>query len=93
MVDLAMSIFEFLTKFLIFWQPWHPWICIRSDLKPLFETDISDSSYCDLGPLVPKPVIEQELFFAVSYSKLALQWLMRMRSLWLKQHFSCVEKV
>ena len=24
MVDLAMSIFEFLTKFLIFWHPWHP---------------------------------------------------------------------
>ena len=22
-------------------------MCIRSDLKPLFETDISDSSYCD----------------------------------------------
>ena len=30
MVDLAMSIFEFLTKFLIFWHPWDPWICIRS---------------------------------------------------------------
>ena len=30
MVDLAMSIFEFLTKFLIFWHPWHPWVCIRS---------------------------------------------------------------
>ena len=24
MVDLAMSIFEFLTKFLVFWHPWHP---------------------------------------------------------------------
>ena len=45
MVDLAMSIFVFLTKFLIFWHPWHPWVCIRSDLKPLFETDMSDSSY------------------------------------------------
>ena len=45
MVDLAMSIFEFFTKFLIFWHPWHPWVCIRSDLKPL-ETDISDSSFC-----------------------------------------------
>ena len=45
MVDLAMSIFEFLTKFLIIWQPRHPWVYIRSDLKPL-ETDISDSSYC-----------------------------------------------
>ena len=43
MVDLAMSIFEFLTKFLVFW---HPWVCIRSYLKPLFETDMSDSSYC-----------------------------------------------
>ena len=31
MVDLAMSIFEFLTKFLVFWHPWHPWVCIRSD--------------------------------------------------------------
>ena len=30
MVDLAMSIFEFLTKFLIFWHSWHPWVCIRS---------------------------------------------------------------
>ena len=30
MVNLAMSIFEFLTNFLIFWQPWHPWLCIRS---------------------------------------------------------------
>ena len=48
MVDLAMSIFEFLTKFLIFWHPWHPWVCIRSDLKPLFETDMSDSSYSAL---------------------------------------------
>ena len=45
MVDQAMSIFEFLTKFLVFWHPWHPWVSIRSDLKPLFETDMSDSSY------------------------------------------------
>ena len=30
MVDLAMSIFEFLTKFLVFWHSWHPWVCIRS---------------------------------------------------------------
>ena len=43
MVDLAMSIFEFITKFLVFW---HPWVCIHSDLNPLFETDMSDSSYC-----------------------------------------------
>ena len=49
MVDLAMSIIEFLTKFLVFWHPWHPWVCIRSDLKPLFETDMSHSSYCDMG--------------------------------------------
>ena len=27
-----MSIFKFLTKFLIFWHPWYPWVCIRSDL-------------------------------------------------------------
>ena len=46
MVDLAMSIFVFLTKFLIFWHPWHHWVCIRSDLKPLFETDTCDFSYC-----------------------------------------------
>ena len=46
MVDLAMSIFEFLTKFLVIWQPWYPWVCIRSDLKPL-ETYIRDSSYCE----------------------------------------------
>ena len=52
MVDLAMSIFEFLTKFLVFWHPWHPWVCIRSYLKPLFETDMNDSSYCVMdGPL------------------------------------------
>ena len=36
MVDLAMSIFEFLTKFLIFWHPWHPWVCVRSDLKQIW---------------------------------------------------------
>ena len=46
MVDSAMSILEFLTKFLVFWHPWHSWVCIRSDLKPLFETDMGDSSYC-----------------------------------------------
>ena len=45
MVDLAMIIFEFITKFLAFWHPWHAWVCIRSDLKPLFEADMSDSSY------------------------------------------------
>ena len=39
MVDLAMSIFVFLTKFLIFWHPRHPRVCICSNLKPLFETD------------------------------------------------------
>ncbi len=33
MVNLAMSIFEFLTKFLIFWLPWHPWVCIRSSIS------------------------------------------------------------
>ena len=31
MVDLAISIFEFLTKFLVCWHPWHPWVCVRSD--------------------------------------------------------------
>ena len=36
MVDLAMSIFEFITKFLIFWHPWHPWVCVRSDLKQIW---------------------------------------------------------
>ena len=30
MVELAMSIFEFLIKFTVFWHPWHPWVCIRS---------------------------------------------------------------
>ena len=30
MVDLAMSFFKFLTKFLIFWHPWQPWVCVRS---------------------------------------------------------------
>ena len=52
MVHLAMSAFEFLTKFLIFWHPWHPWVCIRSDLKPLFETDMSDSSYSDMPQVI-----------------------------------------
>jgi hypothetical protein len=28
MVDLGMSIFEFLTKFLILWPPWHPWVTV-----------------------------------------------------------------
>ena len=36
MVDLAMSIFEMLTKFLVLWHPWHPWVCIRSDLKQIW---------------------------------------------------------
>ena len=36
MVDLAMSIFEFLTKFVIFWHRWHPWVCVRSDLKQIW---------------------------------------------------------
>ena len=48
MVDLAMNIFVFLTKFLIFWYPWHSWVCIRSDLKPLFETDMSNSFYSEI---------------------------------------------
>ena len=30
MVDLAMSIFEFLIKSMVFWHPWHLWVCIRS---------------------------------------------------------------
>ena len=62
MVDLAMSIFEFLTKFLIFRHPWHPWVCIRSDLKPL-ETDMSDSSYCGKGvrPIWGKAMISSPL--------------------------------
>ena len=45
MVDLAKSIFEYLTRFLVCWNPWHPWVCIHSDLKQLFETDMCDSSY------------------------------------------------
>ena len=36
------------------------WVCIRSDLKPLFETDMSDSSYSEtvanLGTLPVKMV-------------------------------------
>ena len=43
-----MRNFEFFTKFLIIWHPWDPWVCIRSALKPL-ETDMSDSSYCDIS--------------------------------------------
>ena len=35
MVDLAMCIFEFLTKFLVFWHPWHPWV--GSDLKQIWD--------------------------------------------------------
>ena len=33
MVNLAMIIFETLTKILIIWHPWHLWVCIHSDLK------------------------------------------------------------
>ena len=36
MVDLAMSIFEILTNFLVLWHPWHPSVCIRSDLKQIW---------------------------------------------------------
>ena len=36
MVNLAISIFEFLTKFLVFWDPWYPWVCARSDLKQIW---------------------------------------------------------
>ena len=56
MVNLAMSIFVFLTKLLIFWHPWHPWVCIRSDLKPLFETDMRDSSYSAVLSTKPKNI-------------------------------------
>ena len=39
MVDLAMIIFEFLTKFMIIWHPWH------LDLRPQwFKTDWCNSS-------------------------------------------------
>ena len=33
MVDLAMSIFVFFTKFLFCCHPWHLWVCICSDLN------------------------------------------------------------
>ena len=47
MVDLAMSIFEFLTKFLIFWHPWHPWVCVCSDLKQIWAIPptVQDGNY------------------------------------------------
>ena len=52
MVDLAMSIFVFLTKFLIFWHPWHLWVCIRSDLnhclKQIFAIPPTVHSYLSL---------------------------------------------
>ena len=54
MVDLAMSIFNFLAKFLVFWHPWHPWVCIHSDLKPLFETDEWFLLLCDITLLADK---------------------------------------
>ena len=48
-----LMVFDF-TQFWLDGQPgneyfldFHPWVCIRSDLKPLFETDMSDSSYSD----------------------------------------------
>ena len=52
MVDLAMSIFEFLTKFLIFWLPWHPWVCVRSDLKQIWA--IPPTVAVATGPLEPR---------------------------------------
>ena len=71
MVDLAMSIFEFLTKFLVIWHPWHPWVCIRSDLKPL-ETDMSDSSYCVIWGAHNEPITltdrQDKLFVSSGYS-------------------------
>ena len=36
MVNLAMSMFKFLTKLLVFWHSWHPWVCVRSDLKQIW---------------------------------------------------------
>ena len=53
MVNLAMSIFLFFTKFLIFRHPWHPWVCIRNHLKSQFETDISNFSYSATCPPTP----------------------------------------
>ena len=47
-----MNFDSFLTKFLIFLHPLHIWVCIRSDLKPLFETDMSDSSYSDKPQII-----------------------------------------
>ena len=36
MVNLVMGIFEFLTKFQVFWHPCHPWVCVHSDLKQIW---------------------------------------------------------
>ena len=55
MVDLAMSIFEFLIKFLVSWHPWHPQ-CL---LEMKSETDWSNSSQCEFAftPQAMKPWI------------------------------------
>ena len=78
MVDLAMSIFEFLTKFLVFWHPWHPWVCIRSDLNPLFETDMSDSSYCTVNNLFKFQVQNSDFVYFLGDIKSASHFLKKL---------------
>ena len=55
MFELAMSIFEFHNKFLIFL---HPWVCIRSDLKQILA--IPPTVAVATGPLEPRECRDQE---------------------------------
>ena len=52
---LKIKIFEFLTKFVIFWHPWHPWVCVRSDLKQIWA--IPPTVY--VCPILQKHVVDQ----------------------------------
>ena len=74
MVDLAMRIFEFLTKFLVIWHPRPPWVCICSDLKPL-ETDMGDSSNCAiLIWILAKSGLDPDIIHKIIFYNYQWQW-------------------
>ena len=69
-----MSIFEFLTKFLVIWHPRHPWVCICSDLKPL-ETDMGDSSNCAiLIWILAKSGLDPDIIHKIIFYNYQWQW-------------------